>query len=237
LDIDHQFLQHLFPGLSIDRDRRKNKAVYAGLILILICLGGWAIIQFVLLQMGDLPAGALIWLGLIVLDVLLLSVPAIRLSNSGYAELMQAMLLFGLIPIYAYQALTGEYHVLMVLICLPLTFFYLATRLVHALFHYTEDQQSGRLNFLQLTGWKQGMTIHNLFVLLGYLTYACIPLFRFPTHIFLSPLITLPVGLILIGLMFRIERGKKPVWNSFLLLEKGLMFLVIYFLTAALILR
>ena len=238
LDFDHELLRKIIPGLSPNHDGKpSNRTEYSGLILLLILIAGWATIQFVLLQTNMLPVSALIWIFLIALFAMLLGMPSINIVNSGFAELIKSMLLFGLFPVYAFLTIGGEFHILIVLICIPIAFFYLALQLSLGLYHYTDDQNSGRKNLLQRIGWKQGMFFHNLFILIGFVSFACTPLFGYPEKIFLNPLIVLPVGLILIFMLYRIEHGRKPEWNSLIFLEKVMHVLVMYFFLAALVLQ
>jgi 1,4-dihydroxy-2-naphthoate octaprenyltransferase len=237
LDSDHQFLMRVFPALARRLPDKKGNPSYIGLILLLLCLGTWAVIQFILLKMGLLQNDNLILMAFMLLTVYLLTGSSFHLSNSGFGELGQAFLLFGLIPLYAYQLVSSEFHILILLLSLPLTLFYIAGRVLISLFQYSEDQKNGKKNFLQVVGWKRGMQVHNLFILIGFVIYACIPLFRFPPNIFLNPLLSLPLGVLLIIMMNRIEHGKKPEWQSFIFLEKILLLLVMYFLAAAMILR
>ncbi len=237
LDLDHQFILQAFPGLVKKRLEKNGNPPYIGMVLLLLCLGTWAVIQFFLLKMGFLQNDNLILMAIMLLTVYLLSGSNFHLFNTGFGELGQAFLLFGLFPIYSYQLISGEFHILIMLICLPLTFFYIAERNLISLYQYAQDQKNVKKNFLQVVGWKRGMQVHNLFILLGFVLYACIPLFNFPTRIFLNPLLTLPLGILMIIMMNRIEHGKKPEWQSYLFLEKVLLCLVIYFIAAAMILR
>jgi 1,4-dihydroxy-2-naphthoate octaprenyltransferase len=236
LDPDHLFLLRGIPGLAKEEKSKTINSPYHGLIALLLILGSWAVIQFVLLNMGLLSFNNLLLLAVIMVTVFLLNGSVLHLFNTGFAELGQSFLLFGLFPLYAYQIISGESHILILLICIPLTFFYISARILVSLFQYTQDQERGRKNFLQVVGWKHSMQVHNLFILLGFVLYACIPLFGYPRQIFLHPLLTLPLGILLILMMHRIERGKKPEWQSFIFLEKVLTILVVYFLAAAMIL-
>ena len=236
-DFDHKLLQRYIPGLSSKNNNQMVRKEYAGLILILIFVAGWAIIQFVFLQMGILRQSNLIWLLLIAFFAMLLGMPRIKLVNSGFAELIQSMLIFGLLPVYAYLVICNEFHLIIILMSMPMALFYMAYHLVYSLAHFSEDQKNRRLNLLQKIGWKQGMFFHNIFILLGFVIYACIPLFDFSTKIFLNPLIVLPIGLVLIFMLYRIEHGKKPEWGSLIFLEKILIAMVFYFLLSAMILR
>ena len=237
LDFDHQLLQRIFPGLSAERKTQYKKSEYSGLIVLLIFVGGWAIIQFVLLQMDILVRSNLIWVFLIAVFAMASGMPQIKLVNSGFTELIQAMLIFGLLPVYAYLVTCNEFHLLVILMCMPIALFYMALRIVYSLSHFSEDQKNRRVNLLQKIGWKQGMFFHNIFILFGFVIFACIPLFGFSAKIFLYPLIVLPIGLVLIFMLYRIEHGKKPEWGSLLFLEKILIVMVFYFLFSAMILR
>ncbi len=237
LDSDHQFLMRLFPTLGKRSPGKRGNPPYIGLILLLLCLGTWAMIQFVLLKMGLLQHDNLILMAFMLLTVYLLTGSSFHLSTSGFGELGQAFLLFGLFPLYAYELITGEFHILILLLCLPLTLFYVSGRVLLSLCQYSEDQKNGKKNFLQVVGWKRGMQVHNFFILFGFVMYACIPLFHYPPHIFFNPLLSLPLGVLFILMMSRVEHGKKPEWQSFIFLEKVLLVLVMYFLAAAMILR
>jgi hypothetical protein len=236
LDFDHQWIRRVFPGLEVSNDPKFRKPAYLAIILLMITIAGWTIIQFVLLKSDKISSSAMVWIFLLAVFAMVMGMPALRLTNSGFVELSHAFLIFGLFPVYAYLSIGGEFHLLILLLCMPISFLYLSLKLVLGLFHYTANQQSGRKNLLQRVGWKQGMFFHNLFILLGFVSFACIPLFGYPAKIFLNPIIVLPIGLILIFMLYRIEHGKKPEWNSLLFLEKIMIVFVMYFLLAALIL-
>lgn len=237
LDDDHRLFSRVFPGLLSANNAKGAGSQYRGLILLLIFLGGWAILQYVMLQLHMLPVSALWLLALTMIVVLLAGMPAAGSIRNGYRELLQALLIFGVFPAYAYTSTAGEFHILILLISFPMAFFYLSWRIAHSLFRYADDQRNGKSNLLQRLGWKRGMTVHNLFILISFVLYACIPIAGYPSNIFLNAILSFPLGLLLIVMMFRIERGKKPEWQSVMVLEKISILLMAYFLAAAMILR
>ena len=238
LDDDHRYILRIFPGINpSSKTGYQVNPQYRGLTLLLIMLGGWAVLQFVMLQMKILPMRALWLLGLMILITLIAGLPSLNFIRNGYRELIQVLLLFGIFPAYAFLVLNGNFHILIFLLSFPMSFFYLSWRIVHALFHYSDDQQSGKRNLLQRLGWKRGMVAHNMFILLGFVLYTCIPIAGYPSKLFLSALLAFPLGLLLIFMMFRIERGKKPEWQSVMALEKISILFMVYFIAAAMILR
>lgn len=158
------------------------------------------------------------------------SIPPMRLSASGYGELLSGFFFTALVPVFAFTMQSGSLHRLLTLIALPLLFFYLALMLAIEFPDYASDSKYDRRNLLLRLGWQRGMILHNLLVVAGFLFLALAVFFGLPIMIAVPIIAVLPVGFVQIWLMDRIGQGKKPNWNLLMVLAVSTLGLTAYFL-------
>jgi 1,4-dihydroxy-2-naphthoate octaprenyltransferase len=141
------------------------------------------------------------------------SVPPLRLARNGYGEVVAAVLLTNLTPAFAYLLQNSEFMNVLGVITLPLTILYLAMTLATSLETYYQEIKRGRQNLMIRLGWQGGMFLHNLCILVAYLTMGLATLFGLPWSLSWPRLLTLPIGLFQIWQIWRIGNGAKPQWR------------------------
>jgi len=172
-----------------------------------------AMLIVLLLRQRSLPPGALVILGVAFLFAYFYAVPPLRLAYSGYGELVAAVLLTNLIPGFAYLLQEGDMIRILGILTLPLTILYLALTLATSLEHYYEQIKSGKQNLMTRLGWQRGMSLHNLCILISYLTIGMGALFGLPWTLTWPRLLTFPIGIFQAWQIWQIGNGAKPRWR------------------------
>lgn len=172
-----------------------------------------AMLTALLLNRGALSPASLLILGLAFLFAFFQAVPPLRLAYSGYGELIDAVLLTNLIPAFAFLLQGGELMGVLGVLTLPLTTLYLASSLALSLEHYFEEIKRGRQNLMIRLGWQRGIFLHNLCILLSYLTIALGALAGLPWTLTWPRLLTLPVAGFQVWLIWQISLGARPRWR------------------------
>ncbi len=95
---------------------------------------------------------------------------------------------------------------------------------------YANDVKHGKRTLLVRLGWRLGMRLHNILILISFVLLGFAILQGLPTRIALPTFMVLPLGLLQIWVMNRIEAGAKPHWFSLTLTA-----IVLYGLTASLL--
>jgi 1,4-dihydroxy-2-naphthoate octaprenyltransferase len=142
------------------------------------------------------------------------STPPVRLSSSGYGELVTSILVANLVPIFAFVLQFGNVHRLLVMSTFPLTALHLAMMIVFEFPDYLNDIKFEKLNLLVRIGWQRSMVMHNLLILTAFLLLGLAVSFSMPLAIALPAFIPLPLGLLQIWQMRRIAGGGKPNWST-----------------------
>jgi len=193
-----------------------------------------AVLTVLLLANHGLNPQAFLILGLAFVLAMAYAIPPLRLANSGYGELASAILVVNLVPGFSFLLQSGEYHRLLALVTLPLTFLYLAAYLAMTLQSYAGDIRSGRKNMLVRLGWQRGMTVHNMLILLGFLVMGTAALAGLPWGITWPGLLGLPLGLFQIWQMWSIANGARPRWQLLVITSGATLALTAYFVNFAL---
>lgn len=162
------------------------------------------------------------------------AVPPLRLVYSGYGELVQAILITNLFPTLAFLLQVGEFHRLLVMLSLPLTFLYLAMKLALSLKTYTDQMRRNQRTLILRVGWQRGMFIHNILILMAYLLLVLAAAAGLPWFLTWPGLLTLPLGIFQMWQMVRIAGGYPPRWRLLTLTATSLLGLTAYLLTLAL---
>ena len=158
------------------------------------------------------PATTLI-LGLMVILSYLYGMPPLKLAVSGYGELTMAIILVNLTPALGallqgqiiWQSLT--------LMTFPLTLLYLAMILATSLETYLQDIKLGKNTMMIRLGWQRGIFLHNVLILIAYLLIALASVSGIAWSLSWPRLLTLPVALFQISLIWKINQGRKPSWQ------------------------
>jgi 1,4-dihydroxy-2-naphthoate octaprenyltransferase len=203
------------------------------LIISFTLLTAGAAFTVLLIAEGAIRFATFIILGIAFLLAFFYGVPPLRLAYNGYGELSEGIIYAGLIPAFAYLLQTGDLHRLLPMLSFPLLAFYLAMRLAHSLEHYARDQKLGRRPLILQIGWKPGMALHNVLILVGYLLLVASATFGMPWSLTWPGLLTLPLGLFQIFQMNQIAAGAKPGWRVLKLTAAATFALTAYLLALA----
>lgn len=154
-----------------------------------------------------------------------------RFIWSGYGELLFSILISFFIPAFAFILQYGEFHRFLTMATFPLVLLFLSGLIVSEFPTYASDVKYEERNLVVRMGWEKAMNLHNLLILFAYLLFAFSSFYGFPLFALFSGLLSLPLGLLQIYQMYRIQHGEKPNWKSFILLSKLLVILFTYFIS------
>jgi 1,4-dihydroxy-2-naphthoate octaprenyltransferase len=157
--------------------------------------------------------------------------PPFRLIWSGYGELILSILIGFFIPSFAFILQYGQLHRFIPMMAFSLVLLFLSGLIVSELPTYARDLKHERRNLVVRMGWDRAMNLHNLLILFTFLLFAFASFFGFPLFALLSGLLSLPLGLLQLYQIYRIQHGAKPSWKSFLLLSKLLVLSFAYFIS------
>ncbi|MFH1446316.1 MAG: hypothetical protein ABIG43_02770 [Chloroflexota bacterium] len=197
-------------GQQQNKKADRKLILLAGLALILTLD---AVLIVLLLQTQQLNLTAWVLLLVILIISILKSLPMINNHISPYSEIIEGILIVGLVPAFSLVLQFNELHRLLMMSTIPLLFVYLASRLASGFSSYAQELEATKRSMLILIGWHSGMFLHNLFLLLGFLALGLACLFGLPWEIVWPVLLTLPLVLFQIWQLLRISQGCKPNWR------------------------
>ncbi|MDX9865942.1 MAG: hypothetical protein RBT34_14160 [Anaerolineaceae bacterium] len=200
----------------------------------LTALAAAAVLALLLFLREPQNRPAQIFLFLIFLLSFFQSVPPARTVYSGYGEIIQAIMIANLIPAFAFSLQYGETHRLLGMVTFPLTFLHLAMSLALALPRYAEDVKYARQTAMVRLGWRRGMALHNIVILLAYLALGLAAAFGLPWTLTWPGLLTLPVGVFQIWQILQIGNGARPNWRLTRITAMSTLVLTAYMLAYAL---
>lgn len=204
------------------------------LILSLATLTAGAVLTVIQLSSGAIHFSGLVILGTAFLLAFFYAVPPLRLVNTGFGDLAEALLMAGLIPAFAFLLQTGEMHRFLLILALPFSGLYLAIRIALSLQSYARDLKLGHKNFLITLGWQRALTIHNYLLPIFYGLLLLGNLLGFPWALTWPALLTLPIAGFQVWQMLQIAAGGKPQWRLLNLTCAALIGLTTYLLSLAL---
>jgi 1,4-dihydroxy-2-naphthoate octaprenyltransferase len=158
------------------------------------------------------------------------SVPPISLEGSGYGELSTSFLVAFLLPSFSFVLQTGEMHRFVAMSAFPLTMIHLAMMIAFELPDYASDDKFNKRTLLIRLGWRNGMNFHNMLIIGGYLLLLIELIFGFPRVVVMHALLSLPIALIQIWQIYRIESGGKPNWTGVTVNALGTFGALVYFM-------
>lgn len=202
-------------------------AFWAGVV----CLATTATLTVMLIRTASPSPATLFIMALIFLGAFLYSVPPVRLESSGYGELTTSILVANLVPAFSLLLQTGDLTRLLAMATFPLTPLHIAMLLAFELPDYANDVKHGKRTLLVRLGWQLGMRLHNILILVSFLLLGLAILQGLPSRIALPIFMVLPLGLLQIYVMYRIENGARPHWPSLTLTAILLFGLVASLLT------
>lgn len=197
------------------------------------CLAVTASLTVLLLSTASIAPGTLLIMAIGLLGALSYSVPPVRLSSTGYGELVTSFLVANLVPAFAFLLQSGDLHRLLAMATFPLTMLHLAMMLAFEFPDYATDIRLGKRTLLVRMGWQRAVLLHNMLILFAYVTLGLAVILGLPFFIALPSLLTFPLGFLQIWQMRRIADGAKPNWTALALTGIALFTVVAYLLTFA----
>jgi 1,4-dihydroxy-2-naphthoate octaprenyltransferase len=164
------------------------------------------------------------------LFILAYSVPPLRLSKSGYGELVLAVFLGTLIPALAFVLQYGQLHRLLSFASFPLTLLALAYLLVGNFPTFATDQKLGNQTLLTRLKWQSAIPIHHFLVLAAFLLFAAAPFLEYPWRLVWPVFLALPFAVIQMIWLQQIANGGRTLWSFFTALASGTFGLTAYLL-------
>jgi 1,4-dihydroxy-2-naphthoate octaprenyltransferase len=220
LQLCAMFLKDYFDSFAPDLKNKTGRFVPKGilprqqaLMVAATALTGGAVLTVLMQRSGWLNLTALFILGLGLFIALFYSAPPFRLAESGYGELSLAILLSNLAPALAFELQTGELHRLVVMTTTPLTFLYIAMSIVLAFPTYASDIKYGNKTLLLRLGWKRGIQLHNLLILVAFVSLGTAISLGLPWLLAWPALTVIPLGIYQIVQLVRLGEGAKPRWS------------------------
>jgi 1,4-dihydroxy-2-naphthoate octaprenyltransferase len=142
------------------------------------------------------------------------SVPPTRLAASGYGELVAALVIGALVPIFGFVVQSGRTHPLLFLSVTPLVGLCFAMVIALELPDYAADLRSQKRTLVVRLGWPTAMRAHNLALVFGILSFGASFLSGAPPRVAASALYLLPLVVVQVWQLRRIRAGFPPRWGS-----------------------
>jgi 1,4-dihydroxy-2-naphthoate octaprenyltransferase len=158
------------------------------------------------------------------------AVPPMRLSESGYGELVLAITLGTLLPALAFLLQYDQLHRLLSFTTFPLTLLALAYLLVGNFPTFATDQKLGRHTLLTRLTWQRAVPIHHFLVLTAFLLFAVAPFLEYPWGLVWPVFLALPFAAIQMIWLQRISNGGRTLWNFLTALASATFGLTAYLL-------
>jgi len=200
------------------------------LMAALTCLAFLASLSVVLISRVAPPPGAYLIMVLAFLGAFFYSVPPVSLEASGYGELTTSVLVTFLVPAYACILQAGELSRLVAMSAFPLFALHMAMLLAFELPDYSTDMKHEKRTLMVRLGWQNGVVLHNILILSGFLLLLLAGIFGYPSFAMLAGLLPLPIGLLQVWQMRNIVNGVPPNWDALTIGALALLGATTYFI-------
>ena len=224
----------LYKRLPFGSDEKPAEPAQSGEVLLYIsvsCFAGAIVLSVLLILQGAVSISTAILMGLFFGGIFLLVVPGLSLNLSGVGEIIISITLIIIPPALGFFLQYGSFHRLLALCIFPLFPLHLAMILLLRLPGYRADLRENRRNLLVRIGWIQGVFLHNLLIISGFLLFGVAILFGFPVRVVGSVFLTLPAAVYLVWYLSQLEDGAPARWPIITLLSLVTFFLPVYLLT------
>jgi 1,4-dihydroxy-2-naphthoate octaprenyltransferase len=158
------------------------------------------------------------------------AIPPLRLSKSGYGELVLAVYLGTLIPSQAFLLQYGQLHRLLSFTTFPLTLLSLAYLMVRNFTTFATDLKLGNHTLLTRLQWHRAVPIHHFLVLAAFLLFASAPFLGYPWRLIWPIFLVLPFAVIQMIWLQHIANGGRTLWTFLIALASGTFGLTTYLL-------
>ena len=201
----------------------------------LLILTAGAVFTVILIIRRAFSPSALLLVGIAFLLCFFSAVPPIRFEKKGYEELAAAFLTANLIPSLGFILAGAEWHVLLVMLTLPLTLIYLAMEIALSIETFGHDLSLGTNRSISTRlGWKTAMLLHNLLILGAFLLVGVFFASGLTWQLTWPFLLCLPLGLFQILQIQQMAGGAKPHWKLLKWTAVGFYLLCTYLVTISL---
>ena len=208
--------------------------------LLVIAIGLLAIaagLAYLLFLSDRLTTSALILLALSLLIVSAYAVPPLNLARRGFGELLLAAHIGYVAPSLGFVLQAGDFHRLLPIVALPVTFLALAYFLVLDFPSFANDLKYERLTLLTRLGWQRAAPLHHGLVLAAFALLLAAPIFGVTLALIWPVFLAIPFAILQMILLRNIADGARPLWRPLTSLAAALLALTIYLLTFAFFLR
>lgn len=165
------------------------------------------------------------------------SIPPFNVKNRGFGDILLAILVVAITPMFAYVLQLKDIHTTLFLISFPVFFLLMSYFLAQLLEKYATDLKNNKSTLMTKFGWKTGMKLHNFFLLITFVLYGLAAIMGLPTRLVLPALFAFPIACIQFWEMWRIGEGYKPRWKLLKISSMGSISVLAYFLLFNLWLR
>ncbi len=186
------------------------------------------ILTMVLTQILDLSAGIIYILAFLFL--MAYSLPPVRVSETGYGELVMAVTLGTLVPALAFLLQYGQVHRLLSFVTFPLTLLTVAYLLIYNFPTFATDQKLSRHTLLTRLTWQRAIPIHHLLIFAAFLLFAAAPILEIPWVLVWPVFLGLPFAAIQIIWLQLIANGGRTLWSFLTTLASATVGLTAYLL-------
>jgi len=160
-----------------------------------------------------------------------------QVSSVGLLEFLQALYFANLIPSIAFSLQSNSFHRLLFLLTFPLFFLFLASFIVFSLPKVKNNIETKDQSLISRIGPILSLRIHNLLILLAYLTLLSGSILDLPWKLIWPVLVTLPIGLIQIWQVNQILKGYKPSFTPLIFIAIATAGFATYFMMLSLLLN
>jgi 1,4-dihydroxy-2-naphthoate octaprenyltransferase len=224
------------PLLPLEKDETPRQRIATRTTLLQLAFGfltvaAACIVAMMLLK--DLSVSAAFVFITMALLYLFYAVPPVRLSASGYGELVEAILIGSLVPVWAFLLQYGAFHRMLTFVTFPLTLLTLAYLLAEDFPAFGMDQKYGNRTLLVRLSWQYAVPVHHMVVSAAYFLLALSPLLGFPWRLDWPVFFSLPFAILQIFWLQRIAAGGRTLWKFFVPLTLATAALAAYLLSFA----
>jgi 1,4-dihydroxy-2-naphthoate octaprenyltransferase len=225
-----------WPGSSDSRNGRAPVLLSTNAVLAssFASLTGLAIMTVLMIAQSQVSVASITFLIISVAGLFFYAFSPFRLIQSGYGEIILALVITSLIPGISFILQNGEYHRLVAMVSLPLFAAHVMMQLAHELRHYAGDIKNKTHNMMTRLGWQNGIFVLNVSLFTIFLSLGMAKIFGLPNFLFIPGVLLFPLGLLLFWQVRRILNGLNPYWSVFSLTANGIFYLMTYLFTFAL---
>lgn len=159
--------------------------------------------------------------------------PSLRVEFAGWGEILTTMQVVVFIPALGFVFQSGEYHRFLGLTTFPLFSLHMAMMLAWQLPSYAADAARNTPSTLTQMGWKKGIFLHNMLVIVAFLMLGLSTFLGFPDRFVVPGLLALPLGAFQVWYLYRLTQGAPTRWKFLISLSVVLFLLPAYLFTYA----